>query len=137
MLMPGRKFDAGSSYRYGFNGKENDSEMYGDGNAYDFGARMYNPRIGRWFSADAKGKAFSSPYNYVQNNPINRVDPDGNDDIYFVFLYDKTIPSLSHLTKFSVIVRNNEPNRYIHRTYFLTSGKGGITDQVLSAPRDK
>ena len=98
---------------------------------------MYNPRIGRWFSADAKGKAFSSPYNYVQNNPINRVDPDGNDDIYFVFLYDKTIPSLSHLTKFSVIVRNNEPNRYIHRTYFLTSDKGGITDQVLSAPKGK
>lgn len=136
--MPGRKYSASSSkYRYGFNGKEKSDEVSGEGNAYNFDARMYNPRIGRWFSADAKGKAFSSPYNYVQNNPINRVDPDGNDDIYFVFLYDKTIPSLSHLTKFSVIVRNNEPNRYIHRTYFLTSGKGGITDQVLSAPKDK
>lgn len=125
------------AYRYGFNGQEKSDEISGEGNVYNFDARMYNPRIGRWFSADAKGKAFSSPYNYVQNNPINRVDPDGNDDIYFVFLYDKTIPSLSHLTKFSVIVRNNEPNRYIHRTYFLTSGKGGITDQVLSDPRDK
>ena len=37
---------------------------------------------------------------------INRVDPDGNNDMYFVFLYDPDgIPSLSHITKFSIIVR--------------------------------
>ena len=83
-MMPGRKFSAGNGYRYGFNGKENDNDIYGEGNAYDFAGRMYSPRIGRWFSTDAHSKAFSSPYNYVQDNPINRVDPDGNDDIYFV-----------------------------------------------------
>ena len=32
MLMPGRKFSAGSGYRYGFNGQENDNEVKGIGN---------------------------------------------------------------------------------------------------------
>ena len=86
MQMPGRKYSAGSGYRYGFNGKEKSDEISGEGNTYDFDARMYNSRIGRWFSTDAHPKAFSSPYNYVQNNPVNRIDPDGNDDIHFYFV---------------------------------------------------
>jgi hypothetical protein len=35
MMMPGRKFSAGSVYRYGFNGKENDNELKGEGNQQD------------------------------------------------------------------------------------------------------
>ena len=31
MLMPGRKYSAGSGYRYGFNGKEIDYEVKGEG----------------------------------------------------------------------------------------------------------
>ena len=41
-----------SAYRYGFNGKEKDNELYGEGNAYDFGARINDPRLGRWLSLD-------------------------------------------------------------------------------------
>jgi hypothetical protein len=33
-------------YRYGFNGKENDGEVSGEGNQYDYGFRIYNPRLG-------------------------------------------------------------------------------------------
>ncbi|MDX2172812.1 MAG: hypothetical protein SFY56_06810, partial [Bacteroidota bacterium] len=43
--MPGRNYTS-SSYRYGFNGKEKDNEMKGDGNSYDFDARIYDPRLG-------------------------------------------------------------------------------------------
>ncbi|MCU7549877.1 hypothetical protein OCK74_12165 [Chitinophagaceae bacterium LB-8] len=39
-------------YRYGFNGKENDNEVKGDGNSLDFGGRIYDPRLGRWHSTD-------------------------------------------------------------------------------------
>jgi hypothetical protein len=46
--VPGRQFSAGTGYRYGFNGKENDGETKGEGNSYDFGDRIYDPRIGRW-----------------------------------------------------------------------------------------
>lgn len=48
--MPGRKYSAGSGYRYGFNGKEKDNST-GEGNL-DFGARIFAVRLGRWLSVD-------------------------------------------------------------------------------------
>ena len=41
------------SYRFGFNGKENDNEVKGAGNSVDFGARIYDSRLGRWMSVDS------------------------------------------------------------------------------------
>jgi RHS repeat-associated protein len=80
MGMPARKFNAGTEYRYGFNGKEKSDEVYGEGNAYDFGARMYDPRIGKWFSVDPMREVYTSlsPYSYSANNPINILDAEGN-----------------------------------------------------------
>ena len=53
MQMPGRKYQAGSgSYRYGFNGKENDNDVKGDGNQQDYGMRIYDTRLGRFLSVD-------------------------------------------------------------------------------------
>ena len=52
MLMPGRRFSAGTSYRYGFNGKENDNDVKGEGNQQDYGMRIYDPRVGRFLSID-------------------------------------------------------------------------------------
>ncbi|MEZ4826254.1 MAG: RHS repeat-associated core domain-containing protein [Bacteroidia bacterium] len=50
------------------------------------GARWYDPAAGRWWGVDAlAGKRPSlSSYNYVQNNPMLRIDPDGklDGDIY-------------------------------------------------------
>ena len=67
MLMPGRKFDAGSSYRFGFNGKENDPETYGEGNIYDYGFRIYNPRLGRFLSVDPLTSEYPwyTPYQFA------------------------------------------------------------------------
>jgi RHS repeat-associated protein len=82
MLMPGRKYTApSSSYRYGFVGKEMDNEVKGNGNQYDFGARIYDPRLGRFLSVDPKAAKypFFTPYNYAYNNPIHFIDGDGED----------------------------------------------------------
>lgn len=70
-----------STYKYGFNGMEKDEEIKGEGNSYDFGARIYDPRIGRWLSLDPLAKKYPilSPYNYVANNPIKFVEYDGKD----------------------------------------------------------
>ena len=48
---------------------------------YDYGARMYDSAISRFYSFDNSSENYYSqtPYNYVGNNPIKRVDPDGND----------------------------------------------------------
>lgn len=72
MQMPGRKFSAGSEYRFGFNGKEKDDDTYGNGNEYDYGDRIYNPRIGRWLSLDPLQKKYpnETPYFYTGGNPI-------------------------------------------------------------------
>src|SRR5690606_17172303 len=51
MMMPGRKYSAGS-YRYGFNGKENDNDVKGEGNQQDYGMRVYDPRLGKFLSVD-------------------------------------------------------------------------------------
>lgn len=48
-------------------------------NMYDFGARQYDPAIGRWSSIDPLAEKFYdvSTFNAMMNNPIIMIDPDG------------------------------------------------------------
>jgi len=67
------------AYRYGFNGQERDSEWKGDGNSYDFVARGYDPRLGRFLSRDPLSKhlSFFTPYQFASNSPILMIDKYG------------------------------------------------------------
>ena len=75
---------------YLYNGKELQRNEFGSGNGLelvDYGARFYDPQIGRWHQSDplVDSRNWLTPYNYCQNNPINKVDPNGalDDDYYF------------------------------------------------------
>ncbi|MFS4469609.1 RHS repeat-associated core domain-containing protein [Maribacter sp. 2210JD10-5] len=65
-----------SKFRY--NGKEIQEELGLD--MYDYGARFYDPALGRWFTPDAMAEKYydQSVYTYTVNNPILFIDPDGN-----------------------------------------------------------
>lgn len=79
MLMPARKFSAANGYRYGFNGKENDNEVKGEGNQQDYGMRMYDPRLGKFLSVDPLMTSYPwyTPYQFAGNRPIVAIDVDG------------------------------------------------------------
>jgi RHS repeat-associated protein len=77
MGMPGRKFNGG--YRYGFNGKENDNEVKGEGNQQDYGFRIYDPRLVKFLSIDPLTRQYPwyTPYQFAGNKTINSTDLDG------------------------------------------------------------
>ena len=77
--MPGRSFSQSNAYRFGFNGKENDSEIKGEGNQQDYGMRIYDPRLGRFLSVDPISREYPwyTPYQFGGNTPIQAIDLDG------------------------------------------------------------
>ena len=78
--MNGRQFNS-NSYKYGFNGKENDNET----GTQDYGLRIYNPALGKFLSVDpiAKEYPWNSTYAFAEDSPIENIDLDGAEKYNF------------------------------------------------------
>ena len=96
---------------YKYNGKELDRHFGLD--LYDYGARFYDPLIGRFTTPDPLSEKYYSvsPYSYCKNNPVNRIDPDGKDDIF----YNQKGDEINRL-------KTKEPDRF-----YLEHKEGNVT----------
>ena len=68
----GMTTDNDNKFKYNAKELEDDHNLYW----YHYGARFYDPQLGRWHVCDPVDQFFS-PYQYGSNNPINGIDPDG------------------------------------------------------------
>jgi RHS repeat-associated protein len=113
------------SFAYGFNGMEKDDDVKGDGNSLDFGARIYDSRLGRWLSVDplANSFPFESHYNFVSQNPIIYIDIEGNSKyVIFIEIDERT----GEETKLRVLkdnkvlekVRDNQQGEVLNYAYY-------------------
>lgn len=133
-----RKFHTGfvETYRYGFNGKENDDEVKGGGNSVDFGDRIYDSRLGNWLSVDplfAKYPAFS-PYCFAADNPILFVDKDGREIWISHQVNVKGKPVLQKVQYKNGELYNADGSKYTRSNSYLIAVKNHLNEIRESHP---
>jgi RHS repeat-associated protein len=106
-----------SNTRFGYNDKLSDGEVYGEKNFYDYGKRMYDPRLARFPSADPlivkeQEYAWLSPYQYASNTPIQAIDIEGLQD--FHFMYKQKNEEGLNLVSADKVPRADEKTKYYH-----------------------
>jgi RHS repeat-associated protein len=112
--LDGRTMES-NFYRLGFNGMEKDDEVKGKGNSYDFGARINDPRVGRWLSIDPAFQKYPSFSNYsiMMNNCITNIDSEGK----IVKLYDSDGSLVATISKGKTIIEKGKEQSVILQSY--------------------
>ncbi len=137
--------------RYLYQGQEMDDEMKGEGNSVNYKYRMHDTRLGRFFAIDllAVKHPYSSSYSFVRNNPIIRIEKEGNTDFYFNGKYvgtdgvDNGMIGLVRSKEVANTINNNKydftlgvtpgiSNDFVVIDYNVLKGANEILDLALS-----
>ena len=99
-LLVARQFKQANAnnYRFGFNGKEKDNDINGVNVDYNYGARIYDSRIGKFLSIDPLIKKYPwyTPYQFAGNKPIGCIDIDGLEEFWVTKNKDGTLDVVLH-----------------------------------------
>ena len=119
---------AGNVQPYKYNGKELDTKK--GLNCYDYGARHYDAVLGRFITVDALyDKHFKvSPYVYCGNEPVGRIDPDGNDWRVQTH-YNRETDKIEYKITVRAALINNSNNKELD----IKTLAGQIVEQVNAA----
>lgn len=127
--MPGRTFNSTSTYRYGFNGKENDNDAKVGYQSY--GNREYDELSGRFISVDPITSKYPelTPYQYASNTPIQAIDMDGLEaaviHYYNVYTTGKTV--LTSTTAYDNLGQGQWTGTKDFKQYNLVNSHGDVT----------
>lgn len=139
--MPGRTYTGSEDYRYGFNGKEMDDEVSGASNIYDYGFRVYNPRLGKFLSVDPLTKSYPwyTPYQFAGNKPVWAIDLDGLEELIYTESFKKygddiqcMIEQSAHLAEILESVSKPEKKANI-KVYLSTSNTSFSNENGFTA----
>ncbi len=99
-------------FQYKYNGKELQDEF--GLNVYDYGARVYDPAAPRFWQVDpmADERHWISPYNYVQNNPLLRVDPTGMLDTHYEDEFGNTLADTNDGNNATVVISSENSKAF-------------------------
>ena len=104
---------------------------------YDYGARFYDPLLGRFLSADTVVPQPGNPqalnrYSYVLNNPLKYTDPSG----HYVLLEDPVDTPFAHISEFSVRISSDGTIQILSGgQHFRNYYEKSIANYILSEGR--
>jgi RHS repeat-associated protein len=122
-----RESTAGGVQPYKYNGKELD-RMHGL-DLFDYWARHYDAALGRWVVVDplAEKKPSISSYTFCSNNPINRIDLDGNWDLSIHLARDRS------QNGYGIAIVTDRNGNEIYRFKVRAEGTGGRNRMNINA----
>ncbi|WPQ60685.1 polymorphic toxin-type HINT domain-containing protein [Chitinophaga sancti] len=134
MMQPDRHYDD-NSYRYGFNGKENDIEF----GLQDYGMRIYNPSLGKFLSVDPLSPKYPelTPYQFASNRPIEGIDQDGMEVAYYDpqnKFYYMASDAIRHPLPKGIVLPSNGAAAYAGQNGFNTMVAMGGVVLIVVAP---
>ncbi len=86
--LTSQSYQSGTSNKYLYNGKELQDDLIAGRTLdwLDYGARMYDPMLGRFHTVDplAEIYSFQSQFIYASNNPISNIDYNGEEAVLVI-----------------------------------------------------